>query len=87
MPSLPFATIGDKVITLDLELDDPQWVRYAGGLAQGLKERLHNKYGITQNELFWLQHNAPAGLTDPEAICQYFIDAMTVLEVTKRLAA
>ena len=78
--------LSSQLVELDIPYSDPQWVRYAGGYARMLKAGLHSRTGITKDELFWLQHNAPEGMKDPDQICDYFINDLVVLEVTERIS-
>lgn len=77
--------LSSQLVELDIPYSDPLWVRYAGGYARMLKAGLHNYPGISESELFLFRHNAPEGMTDPDQICDHFINDLVVLEVTERL--
>ena len=79
------AAVGDDLVAVHLPPDSPDWVRYAGGKARLLLSI--NQYSWADADRFWLQHNAPEGMTDEIAVCEYFERQLVALEVTERITS
>lgn len=84
-PKPRMAAVGDDLVAVHLPPDDPAWVKYAGGKARLLLSI--NRYSWADADRFWLSHNAPEGMTDGIAICEYFERQLVALEVTERITA
>lgn len=65
--------------------NDERFVAYAAGFARILFIKLHDKNGITADELGWLR--VTSDLMDPDAACRKLIDAYALQQVTARITS
>ena len=76
-----------ELIPISLEASDAPWIRYAGGKARIIKDDIESYGCPTVADAFWLEYNSPIGDAPPLEICEHFIKALIVLEVTERISS
>ncbi len=76
-----------ELIPISLETDDAAWIHYAGGKARIIKDDIESYGRPAVADASWLKHNAPFDRMSPLEICEHFIKALVVLEVTERISS
>lgn len=85
--SLAAMNSAGELIPISLEAGDGAWIRYAGGKAKIIKKDIESYGRPAVADAFWLEHNSPFNNASPLEICEHFIKALVVLEVTERISS